>query len=1137
MPDDTPTGGYQPAAQPTDTTPHVTGAGASTVDPNRTKSSPTPDGTTAQPSFPGYEIIEELGRGGMGVVYKARQTTLNRLVALKMIRAAATASGAEVARFLAEAEAVAAVRHPNVVQVFECGRHDGQPYMALEFLPGDTLTATLKATGRLDPHAAAELVVKVAAGVQAAHEQGIVHRDLKPSNVLFDDTDEPKVADFGIARRGGSDVTATGAVVGTPHYMAPEQAAGRAKFVGPAADIYALGVILYECLTGTVPFKGEDVWSVIRKVINDPPPSLRRSAPGTPRDLELICLKCLAKEPHERYASAAELGDDLRRFLDGKPVTARPLGSISRAWRAVKRNPVIAGAVTAVVLSSTIGAAIALVKADEAEAEAKRANEETEKTKKALADLDEKEKERAKAEGARATADAAEKRASALALRNSRMALYSKEIGDARRWLSEGSIPSTEEALEACPPDLRGWEWRFVKQWLNRRAGYLPPITGPLTPSCVAVSPDSRWLAVGGMERDDQGAPGVYPSLVWLWDLKTGGPPVKLPGQFVGVMPILAFDPESRFLVGVTGEIIAPNQPRSELLRVWDVTNLARPVLEVGTDPPFLPKAVRFTPGAISAILAARDPGFTTRLKTWSLVEKTPPSEIQFNGKDGVTCAAFAPGGTRIVLVGQREGPPVPNPPLFARILQTDGKPIGHEIAVDTGVQYVTFAPFAPGGQGVVFGGMDPIRYEEWLASWDGESPTFTRRSKFEMGSVRGLQLRADGKVVPTPYRYGYAGVVRAWNPATGELEVLASFPNPFGLGCFSDGRRFAIGDRTGARVWDPVDYHTRTFGAPDNPADRFVLLSGERVALLSSAGYNTGIARPRVRVANLGGGPFEEFTPEPSALGYNAAVRVGDRLAIWADLGFGKPTQILLFDPATRTVIHRWTPPEGLRFGALTADATGSRIAFGGSGVDRKASPEDRGVKIYSAITGKLERALPLADTKTFPVDLAFSHDGRYLAVARNGPRFGVPGKMHMEPGGVTVWDASTGAVVKTFDNISGGVNCVAFSPDDSLLAVGGDTLVRVWGTADWSLHELRLPSGGLQPGRVMPSVHSLDFSPDGTRLVASGMESTALWDVASGQLVLSIPQSCLHVAFTPDGRRLVGSAIGKVLVYAAGP
>lgn len=312
-------------------------------------------------TVPGYEIEGELGRGGMGVVYKARHAKLNRVVALKMARGARVGER-ELIRFLAEAEAVAAVKHPNVVQVYDYGETDGQPYMALEFCAGGSLSDRVKDGKRMDAVAAASLVAKVAAGVAVAHGQGIVHRDLKPGNILLDAADEPKVADFGIAKRAGRDLTETQAMMGTPDYMAPEQAGGKAKFVGPPADVWALGIILYECLTGTKPFTAESANEVLAKVLMSESPPLTKLAGGISPDLNLIYRKCLEKNPADRYPSAHELSDDLLRFLRGESISIRAPGIIERVYKWTRRNPPRAAAygliVVAVGLSALAGGAV-----------------------------------------------------------------------------------------------------------------------------------------------------------------------------------------------------------------------------------------------------------------------------------------------------------------------------------------------------------------------------------------------------------------------------------------------------------------------------------------------------------------------------------------------------------------------------------------------------------------------------------------------------------------------------------------------------------------------------------------------------------------------------------------------------------
>jgi len=287
----------------------------------------------------GYEILGELGRGGMGVVYQARQVKLNRVVALKMILTGSHAGAADLARFRTEAEAVASLQHTNIVQIFEVGEHEGRPFFSLEHVEGGSLAGTPLSAG-----AAARLVETLARAMHAAHQRGIIHRDLKPGNILLTADGTPKISDFGLAKRLNMDTgqTQSGALMGTPSYMAPEQARGEAREIGPAADVYALGAILYECLTGRPPFLAATAFDTIRQVINEEPVPPRRFQSKTPRNLETICVKCLEKKPARRYASAHELAEDLRRFQAKEPIRARPAGRLERCWRWCHRNPAVA---------------------------------------------------------------------------------------------------------------------------------------------------------------------------------------------------------------------------------------------------------------------------------------------------------------------------------------------------------------------------------------------------------------------------------------------------------------------------------------------------------------------------------------------------------------------------------------------------------------------------------------------------------------------------------------------------------------------------------------------------------------------------------------------------------------------------
>jgi eukaryotic-like serine/threonine-protein kinase len=320
---------------------------------------PVPSTNGERESVPGYQILGELGRGGMGVVYRARQVALRRVVALKMILGGPHAGAKDLARFRREAEAAARLQHPHIVQIHEIGAHDGLPFLALELVDGGSLQE--KIAGRPQSgRAAAQLLEALARAMHYAHQRGILHRDLKPSNVLLRADGTPKITDFGLAKLldGGATPTPTEAFLGTPAYAAPEQALGHSKTVGPAADVYALGAILYECLTGRPPFQGATVLAILEQVRSRDPVPPSRLQPRVHRDLESICLKCLQKQLRQRYASAGELADDLKRFLDGEPTRARPASTLERAVKWARRRPaaaLLAGVAAVFLLALAVG--------------------------------------------------------------------------------------------------------------------------------------------------------------------------------------------------------------------------------------------------------------------------------------------------------------------------------------------------------------------------------------------------------------------------------------------------------------------------------------------------------------------------------------------------------------------------------------------------------------------------------------------------------------------------------------------------------------------------------------------------------------------------------------------------------------
>ena len=354
-----------------------------TTDGNRAASD-LPRGATVR-YFGDYEIQKELGRGGMGVVYKARQVSLNRPVALKMVKAGVLADDAELRRFQNEAEAVALLDHAGVVPVYEVGEHRGQKYFSMKLVEGGNLAEQLDSL-QANPRAAATLLAETAQAVHHAHMRGVLHRDLKPANILVDAEGHPHVTDFGLAKRIESDVemTASGAILGTPAYMSPEQAAGRRGTITTATDVYGLGAILYALLTGKAPFGGDSLVDTLQAVKERPPESPRILNPNVPRDLETICLKCLEKDPRRRYTSAQAMADDLRCWLDSRPIAARRVGAAERAWLWCKRKPAVAALSAAVALAMVGGIAAVFAVQARANANLQTANKNLEISNNAL---------------------------------------------------------------------------------------------------------------------------------------------------------------------------------------------------------------------------------------------------------------------------------------------------------------------------------------------------------------------------------------------------------------------------------------------------------------------------------------------------------------------------------------------------------------------------------------------------------------------------------------------------------------------------------------------------------------------------------------------------------------------------------
>jgi WD40 repeat protein len=1119
-----------------------------------------------------FFLLEELGRGGMGIVYKARQVSLNRLVALKTILAGHFASEQVLERFFLEARATAVLEHPHVVPIYETGELEGQPFFTMPLLTGGTLQQ-LVANGPLPPTVAARVAQQVADGVQHAHEHGIIHRDIKPQNILLQRETSgpdsgskgstvtggsssvtndpspliPRLSDFGLARYGqeGSGMTVSGEALGTPNYMPPEQAAGHLDEIGVRSDVYGLGAVLYCLLTGRPPFQSASPQVTLRQVREDDPVPPSHLNPAVPRDLETVCLKCLNKEPGRRYATARELADELGCFLRGQPVRARPVGTLERGWRWCRRNRVVATLLGAVAAALMLGTVVSTYFAVQASANAQEADRKAADEYTARLQADD---AKQKAQTAQGKAEAEFTRAEQLRMRSEKM-VYAGQIALTHSEWQNRQIGRSWELLEGCRWDYRGWEHRYLHSLLTSHQRTFYGHNSIV--SSVAYSPNGLRLASGAaseiaiwdastrdqllvipMRSKDAAvhslayspdgnrlASGSRDHTVHVWDAYTGKELLCLKNH-TGSVESLAFSPDGQRLASAADD---------HTVRLWDAQTGSE--IHCLKAHPFAVRSVAFNAdGNRLVTCCAREVRF------WDVQTGQPVSAIQGPGGN-FTRLAYSPDGKKFV-IGETDG--------TVRFWDaTSGKELSAQPSGTTDhFSDIAAITFSPDGKYVASAaGLLSIGRCGGIRLWDAQTGKQVGFLQGHSASVSSLKFSPDSQRLAT----GSADhTVKVWNLQSALLELTEVDGSCMAFNPSS--QLIAVGRSKDVVIWDPqsgkIVRQLKGHTAPVN----FVVFSADGKRLVSTAKtHKEGVPGA---IPQLG-----EVCVWDTATG-RALYRITATTGFFTCATLSPDGKLLACghpDRTTRVLGLQASAKELHSLVAQTGQVTAA--AFSPDSKRLATVSLDGMVRVWDMQSGKQLLSMMNGFGRTYSV--AFSLDGRRLATS---------GRDKV----VRVWDANTGNLLRSMEGHAKDVTGVAFTADGQRLASASrDCTVRLWDSTygeemlclqsgfapddgltsvAFSPNDLRLATCSLlghiriwtiHPDRQVRArslrghsfmVTSVAFSPDSKQLASGSWDyGVILWDLKTGQAALRLAghvHGVNGVAYSPDGQRLVSAS-----------